>query len=120
MRIANNPVTIDDRTNVFGGEFNEPNLINLEANKFQVELNKLYIQQEIYNELRSIPTADRGVTLAEMQSNSSNFVEYFQNTTGKQIAHSEFIEAIGKVTETIPTIELKNPQVSQIQPQLSS
>ena len=96
VRIANNPVTIDDRTNVFGSEFNEPNLVNLEANKFQVELNKLYIQQEIYNELRSIPTADRGVTLAEMQSNSSNFVEYFQNTTGKPIAHSEFIEAIGK------------------------
>ena len=117
VRIANNPVTIDDRTNVFGSEFNEPNLVNLEANKFQVELNKLYIQQEIYNELRSIPTADRGVTLAEMQSNSSNFVEYFQNTTGKQIAHSEFIEAIGKVTETITVIELNNPQVTQIQPQ---
>ena len=117
VRIANNPVTIDDRTSVFGSEFNEPNLINLEANKFQVELNKLYIQQEIYNELRSIPTADRGVTLAEMQSNSTNFVEYFQNTTGKPIAHSEFIEAIGKVTETITTIELKNPQVTQIQPQ---
>lgn len=117
VRIANNPVTIDDRTNVFGSEFNEPNLINLEANKFQVELNKLYIQQEIYNELRSIPTAERAVTLAEMQANSTNFVEYFQNTTGKPIAHSEFVEAIGKVTETITTIELNNPEVIQIQPQ---
>lgn len=105
---------------MFGGEFNQPNLINLETTKFESQLNKLFVEQQIYNELRAIPSADRAVTLLEMQSNSSNFTEYFQSRTGATISQSDLVESLGKVGEVMTSFELANPPVTQIQPQQQS
>jgi len=116
-KIANNPAIIEDTTLIFGGEFNQPNLINLETTKFEAQLNKLFVEQQIYNELRGIPSADRAVTLLEMQSNSSNFTEYFQSRTGKTISQSDLVESLGKVSEVMANFEKANPPVTQIQPQ---
>jgi hypothetical protein len=116
-KIASNPAIIEDTTLIFGGEFNQPNLINLETTKFEAQLNKLFVEQQIYNELRGIPSADRAVTLLEMQSNSSNFTEYFQSRTGKTISQSDLVESLGKVSEVMANFEKANPPVTQIQPQ---
>jgi len=116
-KIANNPAIIEDITPMFGGEFNQPNLINLETTKFESQLNKLFVEQQIYNELRGIPTAERAVTILEMQSNSSNFSEYFSSRSGATISQGDFAESLTKVSDVMASFELANPPVTQIQPQ---
>jgi hypothetical protein len=116
-KIVNNPAIIEDTTLIFGGEFNQPNLINLETTKFETQLNKLFVEQQIYNELRGIPSADRAVTLLEMQSNSSNFTEFFTSRSGTTISQSDFVESLGKVSEVMTNFEKANPPVTQLQPQ---
>lgn len=119
-KIANNPAIIEDITPMFGGEFNQPNLINLETTKFESQLNKLFVEQQIYNELRGIPTAERAVTILEMQSNSSNFSEYFSSRSGATISQGDFAESLTKVSDVMASFELANPPVTQIQPQQQS
>jgi hypothetical protein len=119
-KIANNPAIIEDITPMFGGEFNQPNLINLETTKFESQLNKLFVEQQIYNELRGIPTAERAVTILEMQSNSSNFSEYFSSRSGATISQGDFAESLTKVSDVMTSFELANPPVTQIQPQQQS
>lgn len=119
-KIANNPAIIEDTTLIFGGEFNQPNLINLEATKFETQLNKLFVEQQIYSELRGIPPAERAVTILEMQSNSSNFSEYFSSRSGATISQGDFAESLGKVSDVMASFELANPPVTQIQPQQQS
>jgi len=116
-KIANNPAIIEDITPMFGGEFNQPNLINLETTKFESQLNKLFVEQQIYSELRGIPPAERAVTILEMQSNSSNFSEYFSSRSGATISQSDFAESLTKVSDVMASFELANPPVTQIQPQ---
>jgi hypothetical protein len=116
-KIANNPAIIEDITPMFGGEFNQPNLINLETTKFESQLNKLFVEQQIYSELRGIPTAERAVTILEMQSNSSNFSEYFSSRSGATISQGDFAESLTKVSDVMASFELANPPVTQIQPQ---
>jgi hypothetical protein len=119
-KIANNPAIIEDTTLIFGGEFNQPNLINLETTKFETQLNKLFVEQQIYSELRGIPPAERAVTILEMQSNSSNFSEYFSSRSGATISQGDFAESLTKVSDVMASFELANPQVTQIQPQQQS
>ena len=119
-KIANNPAIIEDTTIIFGGEFNQPNLINLEATKFETQLNKLFVEQQIYSELRGIPPAERAVTILEMQSNSSNFSEYFSSRSGATISQGDFAESLTKVSDVMASFELANPPVTQIQPQQQS
>ena len=116
-KIANNPAIIEDITPMFGGEFNQPNLINLETTKFESQLNKLFVEQQIYNELRGIPPAERAVTILEMQSNSSNFSEYFSSRSGATISQGDFAESLTKVSDVMASFEKANPPVTQIQPQ---
>ena len=119
-KIANNPAIIEDITPMFGGEFNQPNLINLETTKFESQLNKLFVEQQIYSELRGIPPAERAVTILEMQSNSSNFSEYFSSRSGATISQGDFAESLTKVSDVMASFELANPPVTQIQPQQQS
>lgn len=82
----------------------------------KIELERVHLQQKIYNDIRKVPQADRLTAITEMNDKALTFVDLYSQTTGKLIEINNFKAATSEVMKTVTDIVVKTPPVIQITP----
>ena len=94
---------------------------NLHVDSIDVRLNQIIVEQQIYNDIRKIPMADRAAYMENMSQNPQELIAKIGRNgsaipDGFAVTNSDVVESIMKANYKIDAILLEHPTVTQLTP----
>lgn len=94
---------------------------DLHVDSIDVRLNQIIIEQQIYNDIRKIPIADRAAYMENMSQNPQELIAKIGRTgsaipDGFAVTNSDVVDSIMRASYKIDAIILEHPPVTQLTP----